>query len=54
MRSTTENVAGIAATAKALRLAMGKPRSFCQQDPADERSHPTRIGQLSRCHYLFW
>ena len=36
MRSTTENVAGIAATASPT-LSHGKPRSFCQQDPVDEK-----------------
>ena len=37
-RSTTENVAGIAATAKALRLSMEKLDIFTSKDRADEGS----------------
>ena len=54
MRSTTENVAGIAATAKALRLAMENQEAFASKTQQMKEVIRKRIGQLSRCHYLFW
>ena len=52
-RSTTENVAGIAAiTAKALRLAMERLELFSNKTRSDEGSHPSSSSRLSR-YFVF-